>query len=118
MQVRVASSSNSLLIAIVSLLSAACVSTTPERIETSLRDYKVARAHKAFAIARDSSGAGAWGWAVGEADVNDAKSKALANCRAQLPVYAIQSDCILYAINDLVVYVPPAPATAPAAPSA
>jgi S1-C subfamily serine protease len=98
---------HTVLLAVVFLLG--CATSTPKKIESALRSYRSGEGHKAFALARDSSGAAAWGWTFGEANVEEAKRRALAHCEAQRPIFMIQSQCVLYAVNDLVVYEAPSP---------
>jgi S1-C subfamily serine protease len=91
----------SVLLSVTLGLLAGCVITTDAKLESTLKRYRGGAGHKAFALARDLSGAAAWGDAFGQSTVEEARSRALASCRAARQTYTVQSECVIYAVNDL-----------------
>jgi len=80
-----------------------CV-TTADRLNTVVDQYRAYPQPKALAIARDSDGAYAWGWAFASPSTDEATKRALSACRSRLAVYMVRADCVIYAINDEFVF--------------
>jgi hypothetical protein len=94
---------------VVALLGVACASdghAPPSALVSAWRDFQSLPEQRALAIAGDPRRGAVWvtGASGGHATRAAAEEEALTRCRMQRALRRLQAECVLYAVNEEVVW--------------